>query len=148
MLYFCTETVDDKLSWMEVLNAATESLQAEPQDKFEKRKKSVRQRMTRRVCILEISARVTVTDTKRNWVEVINRIIGLNFGLDEFCSGFINRGQYHTTVFLWPVLTWLTLYSLTSVCIFSMLLPRHFLRFWQGEFVQQSRVSLVDDLLL
>ena len=39
MLYFCTETVDDKLSWMEVLNAATESLQAEPQDKFEKRKK-------------------------------------------------------------------------------------------------------------
>ena len=95
MLYFCTETVDDKLSWMEVLNAATESLQAEPQEKFEKRKKSVRQRMTRRVCILEISARVTVTDTKRNWVEVTNRIIGLNFGLDEFCSGFINRGQYH-----------------------------------------------------
>ena len=29
-----------------------------------------------------------------------------------------------------------------------MLLPRHFLGFWQGEFVQQSRVSLFDDHLL
>ena len=56
------ETLDEKLSWMEVVNAATESLQAEPQDKFEKRKKSVRQRLTRRVCILGISRRVTGTD--------------------------------------------------------------------------------------
>ena len=37
----------------------------------------------------------------------------------------------------------LTLYSITSVCIFSILLSRHFLRLWQGEFVQQSRASLV-----
>ena len=42
----------------------------------------------------------------------------------------------------------LTLYSITSVCIFSILLPRHFLRLWQGEFVQQSRASLVGDHLL
>lgn len=46
--YISCETLDEKLSWMEVVNAATESLQAEPQDKFEKRKKSVRQRLTRR----------------------------------------------------------------------------------------------------
>ena len=42
----------------------------------------------------------------------------------------------------------LTLYSLTSVCIFSILLLRHFLVFWQGEFDQQSRGSLVGDPLL
>ena len=41
-----------------------------------------------------------------------------------------------------------TLYTLTSVCIFSILLSRHFLGFWQGEFVQQSRASLVGDHLL
>ena len=35
----------------------------------------------------------------------------------------------------------LALYSLASVCIFSILLPRHFLGFCQGEFVQQSRVG-------
>ena len=38
----------------------------------------------------------------------------------------------------------LTLYMLTSVCIFSILFPVHFLRCWQREFVEQSRVS-VDD---
>ena len=38
-------------------------------------------------------------------------------------------------------LTLLTLYSLTSVCIFSILLPRHFPGFLQGEFVEQSRAS-------
>ena len=42
----------------------------------------------------------------------------------------------------------LILYSLRSVCIFSILLHRHFLGFWQGEFVQQSRASLVGDHLL
>ena len=42
----------------------------------------------------------------------------------------------------------LTLYSITSVCIFSILLSRHFLRLWQGEFVQQSRASLVGDHFL
>ena len=43
-------------------------------------------------------------------------------------------------LFCWCILT---LYSITSVCIFSILLSRHFLRLWQGEFVQQSRASLV-----
>ena len=32
-------------------------------------------------------------------------------------------------------LHYLTLYTLTSVCIFSILLSIHFLRCWQGEFV-------------
>ena len=36
----------------------------------------------------------------------------------------------------------LTLYTLTSVCIFSILFSIHFLRCWQGEFVWQSRASL------
>ena len=40
------------------------------------------------------------------------------------------------------------LYTLTSVCIFSILLFRHFVGFWQGEFVQQLRASLVGDQLL
>ena len=40
------------------------------------------------------------------------------------------------------------LYTLTSVGIFSILLFRHFLGFWQGEFVQQLRASLVGDHLL
>ena len=43
---------------------------------------------------------------------------------------------------------YLNLYTVTSVWIFSILLPRHFLRFWQGEFVQQSRDFLVSVLLL
>ena len=30
---------------------------------------------------------------------------------------------------------WLTLYTLTSVCIFSILFSIHFLRVWKGEFV-------------
>ena len=42
--------MDDKLSWMEVLNAATES-QSEPRDKFDKGRKSVRQRLNRRVSL-------------------------------------------------------------------------------------------------
>ena len=37
----------------------------------------------------------------------------------------------------------LTLYTLTSVCIFSILFSVNFLRCWQGEFVEQSRASLV-----
>ena len=40
--------MDDKLSWMEVLNTVTES-QTETQDKFDKERKSVRQRLNRRV---------------------------------------------------------------------------------------------------
>ena len=40
-------------------------------------------------------------------------------------------------VMLWPLLAIaiLTLYTLQSVCIFSILLFKHFLRYWQGEFV-------------
>lgn len=47
-----TESMDDKLSWMEVLNAATES-EAESQEKFDKGRKSVRQRLNRRVSSLD-----------------------------------------------------------------------------------------------
>ena len=36
-----------------------------------------------------------------------------------------------------------TLYTLTSVCIFSILFSIHFLMHWQGEFVKQSRGSSV-----
>ena len=42
----------------------------------------------------------------------------------------------------------LTLYTLTSVCIFSILFSIHFQRGWQGEFVSQSRAALVGDHLL
>ena len=42
----------------------------------------------------------------------------------------------------------LTLYTLISVCIFSILFSKHFLRCQRGEFVSQSRVYLVDDQLL
>ena len=38
----------------------------------------------------------------------------------------------------------LTLYTLTSVCIFSILLTIHSLWYWKGEFVQQSWNSSVD----
>ena len=44
--------------------------------------------------------------------------------------------------------THLTLHTLTLVCILSLLICLHFLRCWQGEFVQQSRASSVDDLSL
>ena len=37
----------------------------------------------------------------------------------------------------------LTLYTLTSVCIFSILFSIHFLRSWKGEFVQQSQASIL-----
>ena len=42
----------------------------------------------------------------------------------------------------------LTLYNLTSVCIFSILFSKHFLQCWQGEFVLQSKASLVGDQFL
>ena len=42
----------------------------------------------------------------------------------------------------------LTIYTLTSVCIFSILFSVHFRRGWQGEFVSQSRAALVGDHLL
>lgn len=50
LLWSFIESVDEKLSWMEVLNAATES-QTETQEKFDKRRKSVRQRLNRRVSL-------------------------------------------------------------------------------------------------
>ena len=37
----------------------------------------------------------------------------------------------------------LTLDTLTLLCIFSIQFPIHFLRCWQGEFVHQSKASLV-----
>ena len=42
----------------------------------------------------------------------------------------------------------LTLYALKSVCIFSILFSKHFLGYQHGEFVLQSRSSLVGDQLL
>ena len=37
----------------------------------------------------------------------------------------------------------LTIYTLTSVCTFSILFSMHFLRCWQGEFVYRSKASFV-----
>ena len=42
----------------------------------------------------------------------------------------------------------LPLHTPTSVCIFSTLFSIHFQRCWQGEFVHQSKASLVGDHLL
>ena len=42
----------------------------------------------------------------------------------------------------------LTLYTLKSVCIFSIQLFIYFLRCWQGEFVYQSKASFVGDHFL
>ena len=42
----------------------------------------------------------------------------------------------------------LTLYTPTSACIFSILFFIHFLRCWQGDFVHQSKASLVGDHFL
>ena len=47
------------------------------------------------------------------------------------------------------LITWmLTLYTLSSLCIFSLLFSIHFQRCPQGEFVQQSQASLVGDHFL
>ena len=43
---------------------------------------------------------------------------------------------------------YLTLYILTSVCIFSIMFSWQFLRCWSGEFASQSRASSVDDHFL
>ena len=50
-----------------------------------------------------------------------------------------------TEIFCDHKLRVLTLYNLTSVCIFSKLFSKHFSKCWQEEFVQQSRASLVGD---
>ena len=46
---------------------------------------------------------------------------------------------------LWSLLTLLTI---TSICVFFILFFIHSLRWWHGEFVYQSRASLVGDNLL
>ena len=47
------------------------------------------------------------------------------------------------------LITWvLTLYTLSSLCIFSLLFSVHFQRCPQEEFVQQSQASLVGDHFL
>ena len=47
----------------------------------------------------------------------------------------------------WTALACLILNTLTSVWTFSILFSIHFLRCWQGEFVHQSRASLVCDYM-
>ena len=42
----------------------------------------------------------------------------------------------------------LTLYTLTSLCIFSILFSIHFQRCWQGEFLYQSKAFLDGDHFL
>ena len=46
-------------------------------------------------------------------------------------------------VCIWVEFWLLNGYTLTSVCIFSILFSLHFLRCWQGEFVKQSRAFSV-----
>ena len=50
-------------------------------------------------------------------------------------------------VWSWFIATYneLILYTLTSVCIFSILFSIHFLKCWQGEFGWQSRISLTSN---
>ena len=40
------------------------------------------------------------------------------------------------------------LYTLTSGCTFSIMFSIHFQRYWQGEFIKQSRASFVGDNFL
>ena len=49
-------------------------------------------------------------------------------------------------LFIWQgdnLVCYLTLYTIASVCIFSILFPLHFLKCWKGEFVSQARASAV-----
>lgn len=58
------------------------------------------------------------------------------------------RFQLLETLTIWNMLNYfplLTLYTLASICIYSILPPTHFLCYWQGEFVQQSTASFVGD---
>ena len=87
-----------------------------------------------------------VLRTLKNWIT-----LGLTLGSELFLrnsSLFIVVRRKYEWLKEKRYSTLLTYYSLTSVCIFSILLSRHFLGFWQGEFVQQSRASLVGDHLL
>ena len=75
-------------------------------------------------------------------------------GLDEVGAECFMRGgrwghkegnmlSFYTQI--WKKKVLLTLYTQTSVCIFSILFSRHFLRCWQGEF---SIASFVGDHFL
>ena len=57
------------------------------------------------------------------------------------------KGGWSHEVF-WAKSLLLTPYTLTSESIFSILFSIHFVRCWQGEFIQQSRASVVGDHLL
>ena len=74
------------------------------------------------------------------------------FGLWLFCYFWIKTFYFSVWLnnvlwnhFKWPI--WnrftLTLYNLTSVCIFSLLFSIHFLRCWRGEFNNQGLLRLV-----
>ena len=62
----------------------------------------------------------------------------------EWFKNFLSFSQILFTIFG----ALLTLYNLTSVCIFSILFSINFFTCWQGEFFWQSRASLLGDYFL
>ena len=58
----------------------------------------------------------------------------------KWCENRLSSRQIRTKVWAF--------YTLTSVCIFSIVFFIHFLRCWQGEFVEQSRATSVGDHFL
>ena len=67
--------------------------------------------------------------------------------MDWKCGSHICSITFHASQKIWAIMV-LILSTLTLVCIFSILFSLHFLRCWQGEFVQQARTSLVRDHFL
>ena len=72
------------------------------------------------------------------------------FDLWLFCYFLIKTSYYCVWLnnvlsnhFKWPNRFTLNIYSLTSLCIFSILFSIHSQRCWQGEFVSQSNTSYV-----
>ena len=72
------------------------------------------------------------------------------FDLWLFCCFWIKTFYYCVWLnnvlsnhFTWPNRFTLNLYTLTSLCIFSILFSIHSQRCWQGEFVSQSNTSYV-----
>ena len=72
------------------------------------------------------------------------------FDLWLFCCFWIKTFYYCVWLnnvlsnhFKWPNRFTLNIYSLTSLCIFSILFSIHSQRCWQGEFVSQSNTSYV-----
>ena len=61
-----------------------------------------------------------------------------------FCQSFLSQTTTERNFSYWN-LNNLTLYTLISICIFSILFSIHFLRCWQGEFAWQSRASVIVD---